>query len=74
MMDAIVATTFRELVTETTSLLAEELLTTGLTVEDVAYRLGYGGAPAFTVAFKKWKGVTPGAFARSVRPRPAALG
>ncbi|MBJ8348817.1 AraC family transcriptional regulator [Antrihabitans sp. YC2-6] len=58
-------TSFREIVTETTVLLAQEMLAAGLTVEDVASRVGYGGAPAFVVAFKKWTGVTPGAWARA---------
>lgn len=57
-------TTYRELAQETWGLLAEELLLSGLTVEQVADRLGYGGASSFTRAFKAWKGVAPGSFAR----------
>ena len=63
-------TTFRELATETTVLLAQEMLVAGLTVDDVASRVGYGSAPAFTVAFKKATATTPGAWARSMRRRP----
>lgn len=60
-------TTFRDLATETTVLLAQEMLAAHLTVEDVAARLGYAGAPAFTVAFKKATGTTPGSWARARR-------
>lgn len=60
-------TTFRDLVTETTVLLAQEMLAAQLTVEDVAARLGYAGAPAFTVAFKKATDTTPGSWARTHR-------
>jgi AraC-like DNA-binding protein len=62
-------TSYRELVAETAGLLADELLATGLTVEDVAHRLGYCDASAFNHAFKQWKGTTPGAYARSLRAR-----
>ncbi|MRH90749.1 helix-turn-helix domain-containing protein [Nocardia sp. SYP-A9097] len=60
-------TSFRALSAETFGLLAEELLATGLPVEQVAYRLGYSGAPSFTTAFKQWRGITPGRFAREGR-------
>ncbi|MFD6452441.1 AraC family transcriptional regulator ligand-binding domain-containing protein [Nocardia sp. NPDC060220] len=62
-------TSFREVSAETFGMLAEELLATGLPVEQVAYRLGYAGAPSFTTAFKQWRGVTPGRFARSLGRR-----
>lgn len=57
-------TTFRELSDETFGLFAEELLAAGLTVEQVATRLGYSSASAFTHAFRSWKGETPGHYAR----------
>lgn len=57
-------TTFRELKDETFGLLAEELLAAGLTVEQVAGRLGYSGASAFAHAFRAWKGEAPGQYAR----------
>jgi AraC-like DNA-binding protein len=60
-------TSFRELSAEVSRLLAEELLGSGLSVEEVAHRLGYSGASAFTHAFRRWHGVTPGQFARSAR-------
>lgn len=62
-------TSFRELVAETTGLLAEELLTAGLTVQEVAHRLGYAGAPSFSYAFKRWSGTSPGHYARTTRQR-----
>ncbi len=57
-------TSYRQLSSETYGSLAEDLLSTGLTVEDVAYRMGYSGAPAFSNAFKQWRGISPGRFAR----------
>ncbi|WP_405165701.1 AraC family transcriptional regulator [Nocardia sp. NBC_01499] len=60
---------YRQLCAETFGTLAEELLSTGLTVEDVAYRMGYSGAPSFSNAFKQWRGVSPGRFARSTVDR-----
>ncbi|MGH3736336.1 MAG: AraC family transcriptional regulator [Micromonosporaceae bacterium] len=60
-------TSYRELAAETHGLLAEELLGAGLAVEDVAHRLGYSTASAFTHAFRRWKGTTPGRYARTVR-------
>ncbi|MGH3646592.1 MAG: helix-turn-helix domain-containing protein [Micromonosporaceae bacterium] len=63
-------TSYRELAAETAGLLAEEPLAAGLTVEDVAHRLGYSTASTFTYAFKQWKGTTPGAYARARPSRP----
>ncbi|MGA4788914.1 AraC family transcriptional regulator [Nocardia sp. AB354] len=60
-------TSYRGLVAETRHLLAEELLTLGTTVDEVARRLGYADASAFTHAFTRWTGTTPGRFARSAR-------
>ncbi|UGT40042.1 AraC family transcriptional regulator [Nocardia yamanashiensis] len=65
-------TTFRELATETVGLLAEELLVTGMTVEQAATRLGYASVSAFTSAFRSWKGQSPGQFARANRGRISA--
>jgi AraC-like DNA-binding protein len=61
--------TFRELTAETMGLLAEELLLTGLTVEQAAERLGYSSVSAFATAFRGWKGQSPGTFARTNRGR-----
>jgi AraC-like DNA-binding protein len=60
-------TSYREVVSETRQMLAEELLAVGATVEDVAERLGYADASSFTHAFARRKGTSPGRFARSVR-------
>jgi AraC-like DNA-binding protein len=62
-------TTFRELINETVGLLAEELLVAGLTVENVADRLGYSSVSAFAAAFRAWKGQPPGHYARRHRGR-----
>lgn len=60
-------TSYREVVAETYSALAEELLDAGLAVERVARRLGYSDASSFTVAFKRWTGLTPGRRSRAAR-------
>lgn len=57
-------TSFRALVDEVREALAEELLTTGLRVEQVAHRLGYAETASFTHAFTRWKGTSPRAWAR----------
>lgn len=59
-------TSFRLLLEEVRQALAEELLATGgLTLEQVAERLGYGEVSNFIHAFKRWKGVTPRQYQRS---------
>jgi AraC-like DNA-binding protein len=45
------------------------LLATGLTVEDVTFRMGFSGASSFSTAFKQWRGVSPGRFARAATDR-----
>lgn len=53
-------TSYRALVDEVREAFAEELLGTGaLSVEQVAYRLGYGEASSFIRAFTRWKGTSP---------------
>jgi AraC-like DNA-binding protein len=47
--------------------LAEELLTSSrLTVDEIAVRLDYADTSSFVAAFKRWKGVPPGEYKRSV--------
>lgn len=58
-------TSYRGLVDEVRETLAEELLRTGgLTVEEVARRLGYAETASFTHAFTRWKGVSPRRYAQ----------
>ena len=55
--------TFRGLVDEVRERLAEELLVIGgLSVADIADRLGYLEMSSFSQAFRRWKGVTPSAY------------
>jgi AraC-like DNA-binding protein len=58
-------TSFRALVAEVRETLAIELLSnTGLTVEQVAVRLGYADTASFTHAFSRWRGKPPSHFRR----------
>jgi AraC-like DNA-binding protein len=57
---------FRQLQDEVRQALAEEMLAHGMTVEEVADRLGYSGASSFTHAFKRWKGVSPSTYRQQV--------
>jgi AraC-like DNA-binding protein len=61
-------TTFRAIVEQTREHLAEELLVTaGLSVEQVARRIGYTEASTFVHAFRRWKGITPRRWVQSVQ-------
>ncbi|MBJ7520742.1 MAG: AraC family transcriptional regulator ligand-binding domain-containing protein [Solirubrobacteraceae bacterium] len=54
-------TSFRALADEVRATLATELLRTGgLTVQEVAARLGYHDAAGFSRAYRRWTGETPG--------------
>jgi len=56
---------FRALQDEVRQTLAEELLAAGgLSLEEIAERLGYGELSNFIHAFKRWKGITPGRYQR----------
>jgi AraC-like DNA-binding protein len=56
-------TSFRSLLDEVRGSLAEELLASpGLSVKEIAERLGYAEPSSFIHAFKRWKGVPPRAF------------
>ena len=61
-------TGFRAVVDQTRRHLAEELLVTvGLSVEQVAERIGYSEASAFVHAFRRWNGVSPRRWAHTAR-------
>jgi AraC-like DNA-binding protein len=65
-------TSFRAVVEQTREYLAEELLVTaGLSIEQVAERIGYSEASSFVHAFQRWKGVSPRRWARAARPTAA---
>ncbi|GAA5094356.1 AraC family transcriptional regulator ligand-binding domain-containing protein [Nocardia iowensis] len=53
-------TTYRELVDEVRAAIADELLAAGLTLADVARRLGYHDAAGFSRAYRRWTGTAPG--------------
>jgi AraC-like DNA-binding protein len=59
--------TFRALLEEVRSTLAEELMATAsLTHGEIAERLGYADVTTFIEAFRRWKGMPPSAFKRSL--------
>lgn len=55
-------TSFRALLDEVRERLAEEMLLSGLTVAEIAERLGYVEVSSFSQAFRRWKGVGPRAY------------
>ena len=55
-------TSFRALIDEIRAILAEQAIREGMTVEDIAGRLGYTEASSFIQAFKRWKGMSPKAY------------
>ncbi|QXQ12577.1 AraC family transcriptional regulator [Skermania piniformis] len=55
-------TSFRELLDEIREQLAEEMLADGLTVAEIAERLGYAEVSSLSQAFRRWKGVSPRAY------------
>jgi len=61
-------TSFRKLVDEVREALAEGMLVHGLTVEQIAERLGYAEVSSFVHAFKRWKGVSPSKYRRRSQP------
>lgn len=53
-------TSFRELIDEVRATIADELLAVdGLTLADVAGRLGYHDAAGFSRAYRRWTGSSP---------------
>jgi AraC-like DNA-binding protein len=63
-------TTFRDLDEAVRRQRAHELLTgSDLTVEAIAAHIGYATTSAFSHAFKRWHGTSPGAFRRHARER-----
>jgi AraC-like DNA-binding protein len=62
-------TSYRDLVEASRRELAlARLRTPGTTASEVALLLGYSEAGAFTRAFRKWTGLTPGAYAAGAEP------
>ena len=62
-------TSFRQLLEEAREALAEEMLTSGLTVEQTARRLGYNEPGSFSHAFRRWTGIRPADYSRTHRMR-----
>ncbi len=63
---------FRALVDEVRQSMAEELLgTAGLSVKEVADRLGYVEIASFITAFRRWKGMPPGEWRNAHQRKPS---
>jgi AraC-like DNA-binding protein len=63
-------TCYREVVDEVRRTLAEQhLLDRDLTLAEVAFVVGFADQAAFTNAFRRWTGATPGAFRSGARAR-----
>lgn len=56
---AVEGTSYRALLDEIRSALSDEMLESGLTVEETARRLGYSEASAFSRAYTRWNGQPP---------------
>lgn len=49
-------------------------MTAGLSIEQVAERIGYSEASSFVHAFRRWKGVSPRRWAQAARARAGGDG
>lgn len=62
-------TSFRALVEEVRQSLAIQMLgTEGVKIEEISTRLGYSEPSSFVHAFKRWKGVSPAQYRRTLKP------
>lgn len=62
-------TSWREVRDQVRMGLAEELLSQPIQLEEIAERLGYSDATNFSHSFKRFKGITPSAFRKSLYSR-----
>lgn len=64
-------TSFTQIRDEVRETIAKDLLlTTSLSIAEIAYRLGFACATSFINAFKKWTGQTPLAYRRAIQTLP----
>jgi AraC-like DNA-binding protein len=61
-------TAYRQVALKVSMELAQDMLAGGDSVQVTTERLGYSDPTAFARAFKRWTGLSPAAYARSVRP------
>jgi len=65
-------TSFRDVLDDVRHTLAvEHLKSSHLTIDEIAYTLGYGEMSNFRRAFKRWEGMAPSDFRRQARGGPA---
>ncbi len=55
-------TSYREIVDDLRSDLAQTFITNGMSLTEISYSLGYADQAAFSTAFKRWTGQAPSAF------------
>ncbi len=59
-------TSYREIVEDLRSDLAQTFIKNGMHLSEVSYALGYSDQPAFSTAFKRWTGQAPSSFRKRV--------
>jgi AraC-like DNA-binding protein len=57
---------FRDILQETRKQLAKKCLVENYTIEDISFILGFSESSVFQNAFKKWTGLTPGEYRKSI--------
>lgn len=55
-------TSYREIVSDLRCDLAQTFVSNGMALSEISYSLGYADQAAFSTAFKRWTGQTPGRF------------
>lgn len=63
-------TSYQELLDRTRAELAHHYLDQQMTADEVAFLLGFSDCSSFTRAFKRWKGVTPSDYRKSISEKP----
>lgn len=58
--------TYREIVDDLRCDLAQTFIKNGMNLSEISYSLGYGDQAAFSTAFKRWTGQSPGMFRKRV--------
>ncbi len=62
---------YQELLDRTRAELAHHYLEQRMSADEVAFLLGFSDCSSFTRAFKRWKGVTPSDYRKSLSEKPS---